>query len=398
MTTHTWWQPPRLRTDEDEERERKVSWLELFYDLVFVVTVAELSHSLSSHVTGQGVIAFVLLFIPVWWVWIGGTFYNERFETEDVSNRLFTFLQMLPVGALAVFAHDALGETSTGFALSYAAARLLIVLLWWRGGRHVEVFRPVANRYVTGFNISAALFAVSVFVSPPARFVLWGIGLLIDLVTPVTTLELQKRLPRYSTSRLPERFGLFVIIVLGESIVGVVSGVAAKHALTPAVGLTAALGMALAFGLWWVYFDFIARRHPRPGIWRSLAWSYLHLPLVMAITAVGAGVLNVTSLDGGALPGEVRWLMAGAVAAALITMGAIELTLRRYKVDAPVLRWSASVKIATGLVAAAVGWLGGGLGATAILIVLLALVAAHAVYGVYVWFNYIIREPGLEAH
>jgi low temperature requirement protein LtrA len=391
MTTRTWWQRPQLRTDEEQAKERKVTWLELFFDLVFVVVIAELAHTLAGDVSPTGVIGFILLFMPVWWIWIGGTFYNERFATDDVSNRIFTFLQMLPVAALAVFAHDGLGETSVGFALAYAAARILLIILWLRGGWHAEAFRPVSNRYAIGFSISALLFIVSVFVPPPARFVLWGIGLLIDLVTPMTTLQDQAKLPRFSTSRLPERFGLFVIIVLGESIVGVVQGVAAQHLLTVALGLTAALAMALAFGMWWVYFDFIARRPYKPNVWWSLSWGYLHLPLVMGIAAAGAGVLNVVSSESEALPDSVRWLIAAAVGVTLITMGVIEMTLRRDP-DEPTHHFlSPLLKFAAGVLALAVG-LWSGVGPIMLLIILLILVLTQMIYGAYVWFTQPVSE------
>lgn len=169
MTAQRWWQKPRLRRDEEAHQERKVSWLELFYDLVFVVVIAELSHSLAGHISVSGVVGFILLFIPVWWVWIGGTFYNDRFETDDLGHRLFTFLQMLPVGALAVFAHDGLGETSTGFALSYAAARALITYLWLRGGLHDPVARPLTNRYGIGFSVSVLFVLCHLCIRPCTR-------------------------------------------------------------------------------------------------------------------------------------------------------------------------------------------------------------------------------------
>lgn len=358
MTKRQWWAKPRLRTDEEEDRERRVGWLELFFDLVFVVVVAELSHSLAEHISLAGVIGFILLFIPVWWIWIGGTFYNERFETNDVSNRVFVFLQMLPVAALAVFAHDALGETSTGFALAYAAGRVIIITLWLRGGWHDQRFRPVSNRYAIGFGLSFLLFVTSVFVPPPVRFWLWGLGLLIDLVTPMTTLHIQARLPRFSTSRLPERLGLFVIIVLGETLVGVVRGVAAQHHLTLATMLTGGLGMALGFGLWWVYFDFVARRQFKRGRWWPITWTYLHLPLLMGIVAAGAGVNNVVASETTALSAETRWLISGAVAAALIFTGLIELVLQRREDEPTHPQLSPALKFAAGLGAIGVAGIG----------------------------------------
>lgn len=397
MTKRQWWAKPRLRTDEEEDRERRVGWLELFFDLVFVVVVAELSHSLAEHISIEGVVGFVLLFIPVWWIWIGGTFYNERFETNDVSNRIFVFLQMLPVAALAVFAHDALGETSIGFALAYAAGRIIIIILWLRGGWHDQRFRPVSNRYAIGFGVSFLLFVSSVFTPPPLRFWLWGLGLLIDVVTPMTTLHIQARLPRFSTSRLPERLGLFVIIVLGETLVGVVRGMAELHHLTLATGVTGALGMAVGFGLWWVYFDFVARRQFKRGRWWPLIWTYLHLPLLMGIVAVGAGVGNVVASEETSLPGEVRWLIAGAVAVALIIIGLLELTLRRREDEPTHPRLSPLLKIAGGLLALGLGGLDVGFSSTLLLSLLMLPIFIQMVYGAYVWFQHPLAEPVFES-
>lgn len=397
MTTWRWWQKPQLRHDEEVHQERKVTWLELFYDLVFVVVIAELSHSLAEHVSAAGVAAFALLFIPVWWVWIGGTFYNDRFEADDLSHRLFTLLQMLPVGAMAVFAHDGLGETSVGFALSYAAARALITYLWWRGGLHDPQARPLTNRYGVGFSVSILLFVASTFVPPPARFIFWGIGLLFDLVTPLTTLGVQRQLPRLTTSHLPERFGLFVIIVLGESVVGVVQGVAERESLTWLSTLPAGLGMVLAFGMWWLYFDFIARRRAKQGVWWFSFWTYLHLPFVMATTAIGAGVLNVVSNESRELPDESRWLLVGAVAAALITLGMLELILHREQGEPTNQRISVPLKIMAGLAATSLGYWGTGLGPIALLSLLMLLLIVNMAYGAVVWFRQVtveLSEPG----
>ena len=143
------WQKPRLRTDEDNQLHRKVTWLELFFDLVFVVAIAQIAHHLSAHITASGVQDFFLLFLPIWWLWLGITYYHERFETEGLENRLFTFLFMVCVAGLAIFAHAGLRESFTGFALSYAAGRALLVFLWIRAGIH----DPRARGFTTQVSI-----------------------------------------------------------------------------------------------------------------------------------------------------------------------------------------------------------------------------------------------------
>lgn len=396
MARRIWWQVPQLRTDEDEHRDRRASWLELFFDLVFVVVIAELAHHLSEHVTLQGLAEYVLLFIPVWWTWIGGTFYTERFETSDVSYRIFTFLQMLPVAAMAIFAHEGL-QYSSAFALSYAASRVIIIFLWLRAGVHAPSFRPVTNRYAVGFSISVLLFIVSVFVPAPFRYALWIVALAIDLLTPIATLKLQARLPRLSTSRLPERFGLFVIIVLGEAIIGVVQGLAEQPDISWSTALVGLLGMALVFGLWWIYFDFIARRSPNFGGWWSLFWNYLHLPLVMSIAAVGAAIQNILLLETEIDKAAVFLLLGGAIASALLTMGLIELSLRRDPQEPTDHRISVSLKLAAGAVALGLGFWGSTLGPIGFLFALLPLLLVQMIYGAYTWFQQELSSEAVMA-
>ena len=136
---------PHLNTDA----HRKVSWLELFYDLVYVATVVQLGNKLSEDVSLEGVLGFVVLFIPIWWVWMGTTFYANRFVADDLTHQLLVFAQIFVVSALAIHVFDGLGETSAGFAVAYAAARGLLVLMYLRAAHFVEVARPLARRYAT---------------------------------------------------------------------------------------------------------------------------------------------------------------------------------------------------------------------------------------------------------
>ena len=340
------WERPTLRTDEDHHIERKVSWLELFYDLVFVVVIAQLAHDLATHLDSAGLRAFVLLFLPAWWMWVSGTVYNERFETHDLSYRLLVFLQMLVVSALAIFAHGAFGETSAGFALSYAAGRALVVFMWARAGRYNRQARPVTTRYVLGFSLSILLWATSVFVPAPLRFIIWGIGLAIDIATPLLTIRQQRRLPRYSASKLPERMGLFVLIVLGESIVSVVTGLSGDtHHLNVLLGVKLALGIGVTFGMWWVYFDFVSRRPPKPTPSMSIAWTHLHLLLLISLIVSSAVNLNILQ-DKASSGVPLHWWLSGAFALSLVSMGLLQLTLASTPEEQRGFRHTATLKFA----------------------------------------------------
>jgi low temperature requirement protein LtrA len=374
------WLRPMLRTDEEEGRERRTGWLELFYDLVFVAIVAQLSHVIAAHPSPEAVAHFVILFLPAWWTWVGGTIYNDRFETDDISHRLVTLIQMIPVAAMALFAHDGLAEGSTGFALAYAAGRLVIIGLWLRASYHNPPFRPVGTRYAIGFAISLGLWLASLAFEPPVRMAFWLAGITIDMLTPSTTLGHQRRLPRLSRSHLPERYGLFTIIVLGESVVGVVNGAAEAEQLTVAQGLTGLLGLGIAFGLWWLYFDEVGDRRPKPGPWWLFTWSYLHLPYVAGLAAAGAGVLGVVAGGDATASDTIRWILAGALAVGLAALGLIEVTLAPHPGEPDV---HAGVHLAGAGACLGVAALAGGLTGLGVAALLFGIVVVQVAIGVW---------------
>ena len=385
-----WWMRPALHGPDDTAK--RVTWLELFYDLVFVVVISRLAHHLGTHPTLAGLQSFALLFVPVWWVWVSGTYYNERFETFDLSFRFFTFLQMLAVAAIAATAEDGTGRTAQGFALSYAFARLIVTLMWWRAGRHNPGVRPVTNIYVAGFGVSIALWTLSAFLpAAPLTTTLRVAALLIEVSVPFLTLRHQRRVFTGTARKLPERFGLFVIIVLGESLVGVTNGLADSEVFSFAALLRFVLGMLVGFGLWWVYFDNIGRREPagRGGSLSLTAWVYLHLPLVMGITVVGAMLANVVGssvagLHGGASDVGVRWLLAGGFALGYLCMAGLESTLEP---EEPVLvppLASVLLRVGTALAALALPLLP--ISLPWMLAGLVALHLVHMLVGVRAWF------------
>jgi low temperature requirement protein LtrA len=156
---------------------------------------------------------------------------------------------MIGAAALAVNVTDGLGNDSAGFALSYAAIRVILVVEYMRTGRSKQYSSatPLIRRYTRGFLCAAVVWIISAFIPPPFRFVLWGIGLVIDFATPITA----RRLPQFAPhiSHLPERMGLFTIIVLGESIMGVVAGVSdMEFDIYSMIMLGLGLSIPLAYG------------------------------------------------------------------------------------------------------------------------------------------------------
>jgi low temperature requirement protein LtrA len=325
-----WWQPPRLRSVETDGEERHATWLELFFDLVFVAAISQLSYGLKHNMSMSGIVHFVILAVPIWWAWTGVAFYATRFDTDDLSDRIFYCLQMIGVAALAVNVHDGLGAGSVGFALAYAFIRALLVLQYFLAAIFVPEARSLAYRYAAGFGIAALCWLLSAWVPLPQRFILWGAGLVIDFWTPLTAGKLHSRVPPHN-AHISERYGLFMIVVLGESILGAVSGVSERpiwHALAAFSGI---FGMLVAFCLWWLYFDHASSAPARAAkdegkLWLYQIWLYSHLPLMIGLSAVGVAIEQAVLVSQRLpLPDMIRWLLFGGAALSFAAIGTIHM-------------------------------------------------------------------------
>ena len=318
--------PPRLRTQEQEEK-RTATWLELFYDLAFVVAVAVLSARLLGDITVVGVTSYFAYFALLWWLWASHTYYADRYDTDDLIYRILAAAQMVTIVVVAAALTDETQSTA-GFAAGYALARVLLVVMYSRAYRHVHQTRDLVRGYLTGFGIAAAIWTLAIFVPENLRFVLWALALTIDLATPWVMRKEQARVP-LDVGHLPERFGLFTILVLGESIAAVVAGVShTGWAPATVVGLVASIGIATAF--WWMYFDnarggIVRRDASVRRTWRPTGWIYTHLPLAAALAALAVAMERaIAESAGGTLhPGD-RWLLLGSACLALASLAMVQ--------------------------------------------------------------------------
>ncbi|MEB3290352.1 MAG: low temperature requirement protein A [Leptolyngbya sp.] len=320
------WHPPTLRKDSNEEVERRSTWLELFLDLVFVATIGQISHTLSGEISWFKVAGFILFFIPTWWCWVGSTFYATRFDTDGLFDRLFAFIQIVIVAAMAVHVHHGLGEGDIGFALCYSAFRIQIVFQYQLAGYYNPIAKALVNRYSLGFSLSMLLWLASLLVPAPWRYGLWILGLMIDLGTPLSAGNLLVQIPP-SFTHIPERIGLFTIIVLGEAVLGVIRGLGSLE-WTFAAEITAVLGLMIAFCLWWLYFDSVdgsPLKTLKAGKRRlGLFWLYAHLPLTAGLAMAGVGLDHLIN-NGPETPPDSseQWLFCGALALVLTALATI---------------------------------------------------------------------------
>ena len=318
--------PPRLRTLE--ESERTATWLELFYDLAFVAAVAMMGTRLVHDVTWSSIASYLGYFALVWWLWASHTFYADRYDTDDLIYRFLAGAQMVGVALIAVSVSLGEAGSTVVFAIGYTLVRVILLALYARAYRHVAATRELVRGYLIGFGAGSALWAVSIIVPEPYRFWLWAVAFAVDLATPYVLRRVQAAAP-LDVSHLPERFGLFTILVLGESIVAVTVGLShvSWQLSTTLVGI---LGLGTATCLWWINFDHldgsVIRRRGDRRNWRPTVWIYSHLPLAIGLAVLGVSIeIAIVAADHGHEYHDAeRWLLVGSVALALGAMAAIQ--------------------------------------------------------------------------
>jgi low temperature requirement protein LtrA len=307
---------PHLTNPEPEAPG--MDWLEVFYDLIYGVAIIELTNLLDEQPTAAGLLRFVGLFLPIWWVWTGWTVYIARVEADDGVHRLLSFGQMFAIAVMAVQVrnHEA---GSWIFALAFVGARLSLLAMYWRAGRRIPEMGPINRVYLRGFGLGALIWLVSVATPDPVRFWLWGIGLGVDFATPWLARAVLRTVP-LDWTHLVERLGTFSSIVLSVAIAGVVLGMAGHRMSVPA-SVAAALSFSLAVCVWWVYSAFLERYDLSPILGSGQPYIYGHLPLVLGLSVMSAGVRRAIVVAGTGDGGPAAyWLIGGGCALWMLAM------------------------------------------------------------------------------
>jgi low temperature requirement protein LtrA len=291
---------------------KRVSWVELYLDLVFVLAVAQLAHLIVAEPEMRSVWIALGLFATLWWTWVGFAVLYNRHGVEELAPRLLFLAGSIPAGVAAVAIDGAATGDSTVFALSLATTRLVLAAAEVVTGEGAGALR---RRITLALLASALLFAVSIWVPGPLRYVLWAVAIGVEsnamLAEDREATERARRERDWSALRpadprealdahhFAERFGLFLIILLGEVVVEAGQG-SAEH--VDSFGGWAALvaAMLLAGALWWLYFDSSAEINLRvlelsggsPTMARAIfAVGHMVPAFALLITAAGVGLL-----------------------------------------------------------------------------------------------------------
>ena len=280
---------------------------------------------MSADPTAAGFVRFLALFLPIGWTWAGFTFYATRFDTDDLVYRLLTLLGMFAIAGLASTVPDALHGGQNSFAIAYVVVRLILLALYVRVYRSLDIARPVAGWFIVTFGLAVCIWLVSLPVPVPWKYVFWAVALAIEHVVPIRAWRLLEGVPVHPR-HIPERYGLLIIIVLGEAVIGVVLGTA-EVSWEVVSGLVAFAGFLMAAAIWWLYFDFldatsVVTRNIRSGI----TFVYAHYFVASGIAALGVGVkLAIFSVEPGPQYQTIGWIAAAGTALCMGGLAAIQL-------------------------------------------------------------------------
>ncbi|HJU30280.1 MAG TPA: low temperature requirement protein A [Hyphomicrobiaceae bacterium] len=335
-----------LLRDRDGEGGGKVTSVELFFDLVFVFAVTQLSHSLLAHFSPRGVTETALLLMAVWWVWIYTSWVTNWLDPDKTAVRLMLFALMLAGLVLSTSIPKAFDGRGPAFACAYVSMQLgrSLFVMWALRRTSPGNYRNF-QRINAWLALSALFWLAGAFAEADGRLWLWGVALLIEYISPSlgfwtpglgrsTTADWD-----ISGSHIAERCGLFVLIGLGESIV-VIGAKFAELTWAPATVVAFAVSFVGSVAMWWLYFNIGAEaaserisRSRDPGRLARIAYTYMHLPMVAGIIVAAVGDELVLSHPAGHMD-----LKTGATllaAPALYLLG--NLVFKRLTADRPAL-------------------------------------------------------------
>jgi low temperature requirement protein LtrA len=295
----------RMRGRDPHEEHRGATPLELLFDLTFVIAFGvaanELAHAIAEHHTREGLIGFGFAVFAVSWAWIFYSWFASAYDTDDWPFRLLTMLQMtgvlvLALGLPVMFESIAEGEhVDNGvMVLGYIVMRVPMLLQWLRASRQDPDRRPAHLVYMVSIVVSQVGWVLILFadLSIGAMFSAAALAVLVELSGPVIAESRRGGGTPWHAHHIAERYGLMVIIALGEGLLGTTAALATlvEDGWTVDVALLGLAGTALTFGVWWTYFVIPHGALLHAHRERSFGWGYGQIPLFGAVVAIGAGL------------------------------------------------------------------------------------------------------------
>jgi low temperature requirement protein LtrA len=314
--------------------ERRTTPIELLWDLVFVFAITQVTALLSHDLTWRGFGHAILVIALVWWAWSAFVWAANAADADSPALRAILLAGMMLIFVTGLALPHAFGDDATLFAVTYTAVRLLHLALYAQTSRQGNASWAAISGFAVTVLIGMALLIVGSLLDTTAQAALWTLAAAIDYAGPAwLTRERLRGLQYVAVAHFAERYGLFVIICLGESIVAIGVGASGRHLDAALVGAIA-LGLLVTIGLWWIYFDRFSaraeerlREHEDPVLAAADAYSYLHLPLVAGIIVFAVGAKLLIHDAGEPLDDPARLALCGGVALYLTAHAAFQLRI-----------------------------------------------------------------------
>lgn len=316
LATAAWWGPPKKFDRELEER--RVSWLELFYDLVYVIAISRITHHLSLHISLVAFFEYTSLFFLIFWGWVNGSLYHDLHGNEGLRTRLMTLWQMMIIAALAITVDQPTSKPYFNITVVFIIMQLFITYQWWSVGFYDRSHRQYNLPYTILYLTAAALMALSLFVA--ASWLLWIFPLVIicNYSPPFIAYTLLRRnsMDINLTSSMYERLGLFAIIVFGEVVLGIVNGVSKIEIPDFFTWLNFAVALSIVFSLWWIFFTLVSNRVVKSGFINATKLELLYVPTLLSLGLIAVS-FNTMFIDHDELY-SLQMILGSAIATFLI--------------------------------------------------------------------------------
>ncbi|SDL52323.1 Low temperature requirement protein LtrA [Catalinimonas alkaloidigena] len=282
FSSAAWWGPPKKF--DQPERDRRVSWLELFYDLVYVIAISRITHHFSEHVSLGSFFEYAGLFCLIFWGWLNGSLYYDLHGNEGLRTRLMTLWQMMIIAALSITL-SLPDPNHVHVTVVFMVMQFFITYLWWSVGFYDPSHRPYSRPYTVLYLLSLGLMGLSLVF--PERWLTWllPVVLVCNYAPPFISQGLLRRSSRNidMTPSMFERLGLFTIIVFGELVLGVINGVSDTQEMDFLAWLNFALALAIIFALWWIFFTLVWRGEAQKGFIKASALELLYIPPLITL-------------------------------------------------------------------------------------------------------------------
>lgn len=291
-----WWGAPRKFNIQ--QKDRRVSWLELFYDLVYVIAISRITHHLAREINIDSFCEYACMFILIFWGWLNGSLFHDIHGNEGLRTRLMTLWQMMIIAALAITIETP-GTNYINITIVLMVMQLFITYLWWSVGIYDKEHRKYNKPFTVLYLISLGLMGLSLAVSESwLRFII-PLVLICNYAPSFVSHYLLKRssLGLDLSPSMFERLGLFTIIVFGEVVLGVISGISETQLLNFSAWVNFALALALIFSLWWIFFTLISNREAKKGLLNATLLELLYVPALISLGLIAAGFTSLLSAN-----------------------------------------------------------------------------------------------------